>query len=54
MPLKNEAREKLKRVSTPTLATALYKRGLRQQFIQNVYPLGPLKESMVEIGRAHV
>ncbi len=39
--------EKLKRISTPTLATALYKRGLRQQFIQNVYPLSPLKESMV-------
>src|SRR5712672_1769103 len=47
MALKSETREKLKRVSTPTLATALYKRGLRQQFIQNVYPLGPLKESMV-------
>src|SRR5258708_36825426 len=47
MPLKNETRDKLKRVSTPTLATALYKRGLRQQFIQNLYPLSPLKESMV-------
>jgi regulator of RNase E activity RraA len=47
MALKPETREKLKRVSTPTLATALYKRGLRQQFIQNVYPLSPLKESMV-------
>src|SRR6267154_941186 len=47
MALKSETRERLKRVSTPTLATALYKRGLRQQFIQNVYPLGPLKESMV-------
>src|SRR5450755_869349 len=47
MALKPETREKLKRVSTATLATALYKRGLRQQFIQNVYPLSPLKESMV-------
>jgi regulator of RNase E activity RraA len=47
MALKSETREKLKRVSTPTLATALCKRGLRQQFIQNVYPLSPLKESMV-------
>src|SRR6201995_824293 len=47
MALKSETRDKLKRVSTPTLATALYKRGLRQQFIQNVYPLSPLKESMV-------
>src|SRR5258707_15427367 len=47
MALKSDTREKLKRISTPTLATALYKRGLRQQFIQNVYPLSPLKESMV-------
>jgi regulator of RNase E activity RraA len=47
MALKSETREKLKRVSTATLATALYKRGLRQQFIQNVHPLSPLKESMV-------
>jgi regulator of RNase E activity RraA len=47
MALKHETREKLKRVSTPTLATALYKRGLRQQFIQDVHPLGALKESMV-------
>src|SRR6201990_2203928 len=47
MALKSETRDKLKRVSTPTLATALYKRGLRQQFIQNVHPLSPLKESMV-------
>src|SRR4051794_24366630 len=47
MALKPETRDKLKRVSTATLATALYKRGLRQQFIQNVHPLSPLKESMV-------
>jgi regulator of RNase E activity RraA len=47
MALKPETREKLKRVSTATLATALYKRGLRQQFIQNVHPLSPLQESMV-------
>ncbi len=42
--------DKLKGVSTPTLATALYKRGLRNQAIQGVLPLGPLGESMV--GRA--
>jgi regulator of RNase E activity RraA len=47
MTLKQDTREKLKRVSTPTLATALYKRGLRQQFIQDVRPLSPLRESMV-------
>ena len=47
MALTPETRDKLKRISTPTLATALYKRGLRQQFIQDVRPLSPLKESMV-------
>ena len=47
MPLKPETLEKLKRISTPTLATALFKRGLRQQFIQDVHPLSPPKESMV-------
>ncbi|UFN47618.1 ribonuclease activity regulator RraA [Roseomonas sp. OT10] len=45
--LKPETRDKLKGVSTATLATALFKRGLRQQFIQDVRPLHPLKESMV-------
>jgi len=29
------------------LATALYKRGLRSQMIQDVHPLGPMKQSMV-------
>ncbi|KAF1050189.1 MAG: hypothetical protein GAK38_00215 [Xylophilus sp.] len=48
MTILNETiRAKLKTVSTATLATALYKRGFRQQFIQNVQPLHPLKESMV-------
>ena len=47
MALKPETREKLKRVSTATLATTLFKRGFRQQFIQNVQPLSPLAESMV-------
>ncbi len=42
--------EKLKLVSTPTIATALYKRGLRGQSIQGVLPLGALSQSMV--GRA--
>jgi regulator of RNase E activity RraA len=36
-----ENREKLKRVSTATLTTALFKRGLRNQFIQDVRPLNP-------------
>ncbi len=43
------ALEKLKLVSTPTLATALYKRGLRNQSIQDVHPLGPISRSMVGI-----
>jgi len=37
--LSKETREKLKTVSTATLCTALYKRGLRNQFIQDVHPL---------------
>jgi regulator of RNase E activity RraA len=37
----------LKRVSTATLATALYKRGFRSQMIQGVLPLRDMTESMV-------
>ena len=47
MALKPETRDKLKVVSTATLATALYKRGFRTQSVQDVRPLSPLKESMV-------
>jgi regulator of RNase E activity RraA len=36
MALKPETRDKLKTVSTATLCTALFKRGLRNQFIQDV------------------
>jgi regulator of RNase E activity RraA len=42
-----ETREKLKIVSTATLCTALYKRGLRNQFIQDVRPLNPNLGNMV-------
>ena len=45
--LSPETRDKLKTVSTATLATALFKRGLRNQFIQNVHPLRARKETMV-------
>ncbi|MBA1154540.1 ribonuclease activity regulator RraA [Microvirga mediterraneensis] len=45
--LKPETREKLKTVSTATLCTALYKRGLRNQFIQDVRPLNPGLGNMV-------
>jgi hypothetical protein len=36
MPLKESTRDKLRTVSTATLCTALYKRGLRNQMIQDV------------------
>ena len=45
--LKPETRAKLRTVSTATLCTALYKRGLRGQFIQDVRPLNPKLPNMV-------
>lgn len=45
--LKAETREKLKTVSTATICTALFKRGLRNQFIQDVHPLNPNAGPMV-------
>jgi regulator of RNase E activity RraA len=47
MTLKPETREMLKTVSTATLCTALFKRGLRNQFIQDVHPLNPAGGPMV-------
>src|SRR5919199_2548614 len=47
MALNPETREKLKTVSTATLCTALFKRGLRNQFIQDVRPLNPEAGPMV-------
>jgi regulator of RNase E activity RraA len=41
------ARDKLKAVSTATLTTALFKRGLRNQFIQDVGPLSATPKPMV-------
>jgi regulator of RNase E activity RraA len=43
--LSDETRAKLKTVSVATICMALYKRGLRNQFIQNVHPVsnaGPM------------
>jgi regulator of RNase E activity RraA len=40
-------REKLRAVSTATLCTALFKRGLRNQMIQGARPLDPDKPNMV-------
>ena len=45
--LKSETREKLRGVSVATLCTALFKRGLRNQFIQDVRPLNPEAGTMV-------
>lgn len=46
--MKEATRTKLKGVSTATLASALYKRGLRTQMVQDVRPLGaPRDGSMV-------
>ena len=45
--LKPETRDRLKTVSTATLCTALFKRGLRNQFIQGVHPLNPNAGTMV-------
>ncbi len=45
--LKPETRDRLKTVSTATLCTALFKRGLRNQFIQDVHPLNPAGATMV-------
>jgi len=47
MLLSTATREKLKTVSTATIATALFKRGFRTQMIQGVRPLDPSKPTMV-------
>lgn len=47
MPLTPETRDKLKRVATPTLMTALYRRGLRNQWIQDVRRINPAAGPMV-------
>ena len=45
--LTNEQRAKLSLISTATIATCLFKKGLRNQFIQNVYPLKKRKQNMI-------
>lgn len=45
--LPDETRARLKRVSTASVATALFKRGLRNQFVQGVVPVAPKAEVMV-------
>ena len=41
MALTAATRDKLRTISTATVATALFKRGFRTQFIQNVHLLSP-------------
>lgn len=45
--MSDEMIEKLRHVSVATLATALYKRGLRSQVIQDVRPVAPKGSNMV-------
>lgn len=47
MPLSPATRDKLKKVSTATLTTALFKRGFHHQWIQNVQPINPSAGPMV-------
>src|SRR6185312_4753549 len=47
MRLSDDTREKLKQVSVATITTALFKRGLRNQVIQDVHPLNPSLGNMV-------
>jgi regulator of RNase E activity RraA len=45
--LSDATRDKYARISTASVATALFKRGLRNQFIQGARPCSPLKANMV-------
>jgi regulator of RNase E activity RraA len=45
--LSDATRSRLRTTSTATLTTALFKRGLRNQFVQDVRPLNPATGSMV-------
>lgn len=45
--LSNATRDKLKSVSTATVATCLFKKGLKNQFIQGVHPLKKGRPTMV-------
>ena len=42
-----ENRERLKHISSATLTTALFKRGLKNMFFQDVRPVGDQTENMV-------
>ena len=46
-PLRPETKAQLEVVSVATLATALFKRGLRNQVVQDVHPVAPKGKNMV-------
>ena len=46
-PLTDASREKLRTISVATITTCLFKRGLRNQFIQDVGPISPDAPRMV-------
>ena len=52
MSMNPDTRAKLKTVSTATLATALFKRGLRNQMIQGAQPVGGTKRAESMVGEA--
>ena len=52
MALNPDTRAKLKTVSTATLATALFKRGFRNQMIQGVQPVGGKAKPETMVGEA--
>ncbi len=45
--LSDATRAKFKKISTASIATALFKRGLRNQFIQGVVPVAAKADTMV-------
>jgi regulator of RNase E activity RraA len=45
--LSADTRNKLMKVSTATISTALFKIGLKNQYLQDVHPLNPENENMV-------
>jgi regulator of RNase E activity RraA len=47
--LSPQTRDKLKKVATPTLMTALFRRGLRNQWIQDVHLINPAATPMAGI-----
>jgi regulator of RNase E activity RraA len=51
--MKKETRDLLRNVSTATLCTCLFKRGLRSQMIQGVLPVGGVRGGPAMVGEAY-